>query len=507
MSIVRLENVCVRKGDKHILSDISWELMHGENWAVIGGNGAGKSTFLSLIRGDIWPVQNIGSRLYCDAQGKTSLSPIGFREHTTVVSADVIEHYLTLERELDGKTLLMTGLHNTPLIYTKPTADEWDAVALLAQRMSVSELLDKKIIECSTGQIKRLFLARALASSPTLLFLDEYADGLDRASRAEVLELIDRMAAEGVQIVCATHRATELPACINRILMLEGGRVIHAGGRTSALDKSLGATLCCQSEEQTAQAGQDIFPEAVVQGAPMDFSLLPPPQPVCADVPVIALQNASAGVLQNISLDIQAGERWMITGANGAGKSTLLRMMMGELPAAYGGSVRWFGQERIPSGGEYKDFWAIKRRMGIVTPRLQTLHRMEITILDVVLSGFWQHIGLHSYPTEEMKAAACGTMTALGIADMAERTANTLSYGQLRKAIIARALVNNPSVLLLDEPFSGLDAPSRRDMHIIFDALAELGLTMVLATHHPEESRYWATHCATVADGLVHIDT
>lgn len=494
------------------LSNVSWELKSGDNWAVIGGNGAGKSTFLSLVRGDIWPTQTMGQRHYFDKDGNPSLSPIGFREYTTSISAELIDHYLRLERVLDGKTLLMTGLHNTPLVYTPPTQAEWDKVNALAERMGVVEFLDKPLPECSSGQIKRLFLARAMACNPRMLFLDEYADGLDRQSRLEIVALIDRMAESGVQVVCATHRATELPACINRILMVENGRIVHAGARTVGISCGNESSLSRQADVQgsldknSASSGHSVAtPEDIPQTAVMNLSLLPVPKPVCLSTPVLSLSNATAGIVRNANLTVNAGERWMLTGSNGAGKSTLLRMISGELPAAYGGEVRWFGQGRVPTDGEYNDFWSIRKRMGLVSPRLQTLHRMELRVLDMVLSGFWQHIGLHNYPTPIMEQAAHDTLAALGISSLADRNANTLSYGQLRKALIARALVNSPSLLILDEPFSGLDAPSRRDMRAILSGLADEGLTMFLATHHPEESQYWATNTATIEDGIVTV--
>lgn len=507
--ILTLENVSVRKEQTMALSNVSFELGTGQNWAVIGGNGAGKSTFLSLVRGDIWPTQNMGRRLYIDNDGKTSLSPIGFREFTTTVSAELIDHYLLLNRVLNGKTLLMTGLHNTPLIYTRPTEKEWESIYELADTMGVTELLDKPLPECSSGQIKRLFLARAMACSPKVLFLDEYVDGLDRSSRLEIMSRIDQMAEDGVQILCATHRATELPDCINRILLLEKGKVLHTGVRTIK-GKNCFKDSCDEHgslpENSDGLDNGSLTPETITQTAVMDFSLLPPARKTNASIPVISLKNATAGIITHTTLTIKKGERWIFTGANGAGKSTLLRMIAGELPAALGGEVRWFGQERIPSGGEYKNFWDIKQRIGMVTPRLQTLHRMEIAVQDVVLSGFWQHVGLYKTPTQAMEKIALETLSALGIANLAERNANALSYGQLRKVIIARALVNSPSLLILDEPFSGLDAPSRKDLRTILNGLADQGLTMILATHHPEETEDWATNKAVIADGIVTVE-
>ncbi|WP_290919580.1 ATP-binding cassette domain-containing protein [Halodesulfovibrio sp.] len=503
--ILTLENVSVRKDQTMALSNVSFELGTGQHWAVIGGNGAGKSTFLSLVRGDIWPTQNMGRRLYIDTNGKTSLSPIGFREFTTTVSAELIDHYLLLDRVLNGKTLLMTGLHNTPLIYTRPTEQEWERVYELAGTMGVTELLDKPLPECSSGQIKRLFLARAMACNPKVLFLDEYVDALDRPSRLEVMSRIDQMADNGVQILCATHRATELPDCINRILLLEKGKVLHTGVRTIKGKDCLKGS-CDEPEDVEPLDNTALNPDAITQTAAMDFSLLPPARKTDEKAPVIALKNATAGIVTHTTLTINKGERWIFTGANGAGKSTLLRMIAGELPAALGGEVRWFGQERIPSGGEYKNFWDIKQRIGMVTPRLQTLHRMEIAVQDVMLSGFWQHVGLYKTPTQAMEKIALETLSALGIANLAERNANTLSYGQLRKVIIARALVNSPSLLILDEPFSGLDAPSRKDLRTILNGLADQDLTMILATHHPEETEDWATNKAVIADGIVTVE-
>lgn len=498
------------------LAHVSWELGPGENWAVTGGNGAGKSTFLSLVRGDIWPTQNMGRRLYFDRQGNSSLSPIGFRERTTFISAELIDHYLLLERIIDAKTLLMAGLRNTPLVYAPPTTEEWAEVHALAERMGVSELLDKPLPECSTGQLKRLFLARAMACKPDILFLDEYADGLDQSSRKEVMDLMNRMAESGVQILCAAHRESELPACVSHVLMLEKGRVVYAGARTgngSGGRESYAKVNPVSSEFSENSAGLGIHgtgPEDIPQVAAMDFSLLPAPGRVSASVSVLSLANATAGIdgtviVRDVNLIVRAGERWMLTGENGAGKSTLLRMMAGELPAAYGGEVRWFGQGRMPSGEGYENFQDIRRRMGLVTPQLQTAHHRKISVLDVVLSGFQQHIGLHEPPTPAMEQAASDTLAALGIASLAGREADTLSYGQLRKVLFARALVHGPCLLILDEPFSGLDTPSRRDMRAILNGLADQGLTMVLATHHPEESGSWATHTALIDHGTLTV--
>jgi len=185
-------------------------------------------------------------------------------------------------------------------------------------------------------------------------------------------------------------------------------------------------------------------------------------------------------VLRGLDWTVRAGERWGITGQNGAGKSTLLRLLAGEEQPAQG-SI-----ERLDLGPR-ADRWALAGRIGLVSPELQARHRHGALAEHVAASGFEGTVGLDGPPPTGRLAAALAAMERLGAAALAGRDVSTLSYGELRKLLLARALVAGPAVLLLDEPLAGLDPAARAATLAVVDQVARAGATLVVVTHHPDE--------------------
>jgi molybdate transport system ATP-binding protein len=178
-----------------------------------------------------------------------------------------------------------------------------------------------------------------------------------------------------------------------------------------------------------------------------------------------------------VSLTVREGERWTIVGPNGAGKSTLLRLLGGqEQPAR--GEIERLGMAR--AGVE-----DLRGRVGLVSPELQARHRFDATGEDVVLSGFAGSIGLAEPPGDGERAAARTAAARLGLLELLPRRILSLSYGELRKLLLARALAPAPEVLLLDEPLAGLDAGARS---WVLRVLAEEERTAIVAvSHHADE--------------------
>jgi molybdate transport system ATP-binding protein len=178
---------------------------------------------------------------------------------------------------------------------------------------------------------------------------------------------------------------------------------------------------------------------------------------------------------------MRQGENWAVRGPNGAGKSTFLRLLAGEERAAPGGRI-----ERLDFG-ERPGVWEVKARVGLVTPQLQADHRQDTLGEEVVLSGFFASIGLGDEPSAPQRAQARRWMHRLGVGHLAGLGIHSLSYGELRKLLVARALVRDPEVLLLDEPFNGLDPEARQDVMELVQRLCEEGTHLVLVTHHDAE--------------------
>ena len=175
-----------------------------------------------------------------------------------------------------------------------------------------------------------------------------------------------------------------------------------------------------------------------------------------------------------------AGERVAIVGSNGAGKSTFLRLLAGEEQPA-SGSVSRLGL------GERAGAFDLRGRIGLVSPELQARHRFDATGEAVVLSGFQGTIGLEGEPGAGERDRARAALARLGISHLAARHLLTLSYGELRRLLVARALAPEPEALLLDEPLAGLDASARAwVIRTVADA-CDAGAALVTVTHHRDE--------------------
>ena len=173
-------------------------------------------------------------------------------------------------------------------------------------------------------------------------------------------------------------------------------------------------------------------------------------------LPLVEIENASIWlgsrrVLRDFDWRIDPGQQWLVTGANGSGKSTLLRLLHGQLRPRSGGAIRW------PGLGLPRNVWTLRRQVAWVSPELQAAYRYPTTVRDCVASGFESSFGLTRAPTALESDRVDELLAEFALDELATRLLTTLSYGQARRALIARALVNRPRLLLLDEPWEGLD--------------------------------------------------
>lgn len=182
-------------------------------------------------------------------------------------------------------------------------------------------------------------------------------------------------------------------------------------------------------------------------------------------------------------LTLAEGEHVAVLGPNGAGKSTLIKLLTRDVrPLAHedgSPAVVLLGRER----------WAIadaRRVMGVVSSSLQEEYDVAVTVRDTVTSGFFGSVGLyrHQTVTDAMLAKTGELLELLGIESLADRTMNTLSTGQARRALIARALVHDPAILVLDEPTDSLDPAGQYHVLRAVSAVARAGHAVVLVTHH-----------------------
>jgi ABC-type molybdenum transport system ATPase subunit/photorepair protein PhrA len=205
-------------------------------------------------------------------------------------------------------------------------------------------------------------------------------------------------------------------------------------------------------------------------------------------------------VLRDVDWELRSGEHWAVFGANGAGKTSFLKLLYGDLSPALGGSVERSGH---PRGTPIADW---KRSIGYVSPELQTDYAVNVTVRDLVASGRYASIGLVDAPTAADLKAADRWLRFFKLASFADRRPSELSYGQVRRALIARALAAAPRILLLDEPLTGLDPKQRAAIKGLLRLLMSKALTIIVAVHHPEDLPDGMTHALRLTRGRAHAE-
>jgi ABC-type molybdenum transport system ATPase subunit/photorepair protein PhrA len=192
-------------------------------------------------------------------------------------------------------------------------------------------------------------------------------------------------------------------------------------------------------------------------------------------------------VLRDLDWQLRRGEHWAVYGANGAGKSSFLKLLYGDLSPSLGGRIERAG---YPKGTPIAEW---KRSIGYVSPELQSDYAVNVSVFDLVASGRYASIGLVDEATAADRRVAEHWLRFFGLLSVAKRRPRELSYGQLRRALIARALAADARILLLDEPLTGLDPVQRAIMKRLLQRLMNQR-TLIIAVHHAEDLPRGMTH-------------
>lgn len=201
-------------------------------------------------------------------------------------------------------------------------------------------------------------------------------------------------------------------------------------------------------------------------------------------------------VLKQIDWTHHEGENWAVVGSNGSGKTTLMKLIFGELLPLDGGEVHWFNSR------QWHGLSGIREKVGFVSAEFQENYDQNVTALEVVESGFFSSIGLWDTVRTTQKRKAEAEMRRLGIDSLADKPFFNLSYGEARRVLLARALVNRPRLLVLDEPCAGLDIPTRERF---LETLARRtgAMNLLYVTHHIEEILPAITHVLLIKQGRI----
>lgn len=474
----KFENVTLRLRETFLLHNTSWQIDQGQHWAILGPNGAGKTSLVKALAGDV-PVVQGTLRAFDDPSNPLRVEYVSFEQHQRLIAReDQRDEFRSFSGDSNRITKVREILPEHDGLPAGPAADSADGVAGL----KIQHLLDRGIRALSTGEMRKIQIARVLQKLPEIVILDEPFDGLDEASRLELGQIINDLMDDTRTVILVTHRQREILPKISHVLAVREGKVLFQGRRSDVLTPSRMERLYASEV-----AASFAIPAGENSPKPAAGSL--------SDT-LVCLQNVTVRydavtVLDNLSWTVKYGENWVILGPNGSGKTTLLNLITADNPQAYANQIYLFGKRR----GTGESIWDIKQCIGMVSSEFQIRYRKPITAFEAVLSGFFDSVGLYRHASAGQKQMAEQWMAVLGIAHKSDKIYNQLSYGEQRMVLLARAMVKMPLVLILDEPCQGLDRTNRHRILEAIDIIGRrAGTHIIYVTHYPDEIPTCITH-------------
>lgn len=439
----------------------TWRWQNNEHWAITGGNGAGKTTLALLLRDEIRP-QRGNIALASGINPERDIVYVSFAMQRALIEHD--NRFDDSETNGEGVDI---GTTVRQAILQGNAEDE--RFRELVTSFGIGHILQRGIRYISTGEGRKTLLARALYAAPKMLILDNPLEGLDRAMQSELSFAIEKLLAGSTPLLLLLPTGSTMPRGITHVLELERGDVVSCGTRVE-YDAAVHATT--QAEESKP------LPQPLQRATP-----------IALDAPPIDMRGVNVSyndepILTDIQWRFDRGQHCCISGRNGAGKSTLLSLISGDNHKGYGQPLFLFGRKR----GSGESVWELKANCGIVNTPLQLNHLNRQRVLEVVASGLYDTIGLYQNCTGREKELTLNWIHAVGLDALAEHRFDQLSFGEQRLALLARAMVKSPPLLILDEPCIGLDGAHKQQLIALVNRIAAQGHTQILyVTHVAEE--------------------
>ena len=431
----------MEKQGKMTTNDLIESNAPGKVTVIFGSNGSGKTQYAEQLRRQL-ASDSVRYLAFSDAYGP----------------ATDRAYYLQLrwnQHDIDEETPTVGDLLDRAFMQAKGNSEQLRQQ--LYRLFDMRPLLDKYVILLSSGELRKFQLIKTLFASPKILILDNPYIGLDAHARGQLNELLPQLAKEqGIHLYLIVSRRNDIPDYADDILNLE--EKAASSSTVDSLTKS-----------------QIILPPASLPVSSNDTVI---------DMHHVTIRYGARTILKDLNWMVKKGDRWAVSGCNGSGKSTLLSLVCADNPQSYACDIALFGHSR----GSGESIWEIKRRIGYVSPEMHRSYQRNLPAINVVASGLKDTVGLYVRPSETEKNICRAWLEIFGIAHLAERSFVSLSSGEQRLTLVARAFVKSPELLVLDEPLHGLDDQNRELVRSIIEQYCkDSNKTLIMVTHYEEE--------------------
>ncbi len=482
MSLISMTNACIKNRNKTLFENLTFCIEKKQNWAIVGPAGSGKTALLKAIAGEYFVAKgSLIHHYYHDYRANHTISDPLFSHRHLVSFVDVKHNFTNLCHTRD---FFYQQRFNASYADASQTVEEylreiatttiiegpWN-IDRVRRNFNLSPLWDKHLIKLSNGETRRLRIAAALLKNPAVLLLDNPLAGLDVNTRQYFETLFEDISQSGISLIMVTA-PRHLPKVISNVLIIDPKGQVEAVTRAA-----FKAEMVDLNSSSWSLPSMQNLPELLGKAHADTFETL------------VAMNNVqvcygNTKVLEGINWTVKPGERWALSGPNGSGKSTLLSLIYGDHPQAYSNDIVLFDRQR----GSGESIWDIKRNIGFMSPELFQYFPDHFTCHQVVESGFFDTVGLYQEVNEATRKKSIKWMEVMGITDMQNTPFCDVSSTLQRLCLLTRALVKNPTLLILDEPCQEFDASQQRYFRSLIDTISrQSNLSMIYVTHHQEE--------------------
>lgn len=449
------------------------DFLAGEHIAIVGPNGGGKSLLVDMITGK-YPLRE-GTLTYdfrpsSAATAYDNIKYIAFRD--TYGSADANYYYQQRWNAHDQD--------EAPEVHELlgEGGDEY-LRRQLYDLFHIEPLLDKKIILLSSGELRKFQLTKTLLGVPRILIMDNPFIGLDAQTRDLISQLLETLAQRtSLQIVLVLSMLEDIPPFITHVVPVAERKVGEKLSREAYLN-AFRTQDVVRAEADTCR-----YDELQRRIADLPYTNTNFTSQEVVKLNKVSIRYDDRTILKELDWTVMRGDKWALSGENGSGKSTLLSLVCADNPQSYACDIRLFGRKR----GTGESIWEIKKHIGYVSPEMHRAYLKNLPAIEIVASGLHDSIGLYKRPQAEQMAVCEWWMDIFGIAALKDKPFLQLSSGEQRLALLARAFVKDPELLILDEPLHGLDTYNRRRVKKIIEAFCRRrDKTMIMVTHYESE--------------------